>query len=136
MSTVIERGFSGPVCGECGSVLPVAGDYNRVCLKCNPEKEIYWFDERELRVLREMMDAKEMSAKAVVRHIFRLGQMCDLFISQGYKIRFESPDGGETVDPLAGPPKMAEMPYCGNPLCHRTSGLTIHNPDCPEYEYR
>jgi hypothetical protein len=115
MNTVIERGLGGPVCGECDSLLPVAGKNNRVCLRCHPEREIEFLDDREHKFLREMMDKKDMSAEAVMRHMFRLGQSVDHFLSLGLTLAFLNPETGETVRPFERlDKKLAPMPGVGN----------------------
>lgn len=115
MNTVIERGLGGPVCGECGNLLNVAGKNNRVCLKCLPEREIEFFDEREHTFLREEMDRCDMSAVAVVRRHFRLGQTVDHFLRQGFHLAFLNPATGETVKPFEREDKkLAPMPGVGD----------------------
>src|SRR5271157_1240610 len=79
----------GPRCGECGCVLPVEGELSRICVLCHPHYEYAGLlDERELKALKEAMGKKGMSAKAVIRHFFRLGQTADCFISEGYEMEF------------------------------------------------
>lgn len=77
------------------------------------------FDEREMTVLEEAMMRKDMSAEAVVRHFFRMGQMTDLMQQKGYRVLYTKDD--EVFDPLqpAGP-KMAPMPEPSN-SCNRHS---------------
>lgn len=88
------------------------------------------FDERELKVLEELAVQKEMSPRAVVRHLFRLGQMSDLMISKGYKILYTKDD--EVFDPLQPVgPKMA--PYSiESCTCEQTDGqscpIPLHQP--------
>lgn len=76
------------------------------------------FDEREMKVLEEAMAKKEMSARAVVRHFFRMGQMTDLMQDKGYRVLYTKDD--EVFDPLepAGP-KMAPMPFNESNSCNR-----------------
>src|SRR5271157_4098798 len=84
-NTVIERGLGGPVCGECGSILNVAGTCNRICLKCYPHFEFLELlgdalgaeNSRELDALAEIMKRKDMTARGVIRHLFRLGHMVE-----------------------------------------------------------
>src|SRR5208337_2073551 len=129
-NTVIERGLGGPVCGECGQLLPVSGKNNRVCLKCFPEREIEFLDEREQKFLREMMDKKD-----IMRHMFRLGQGCDFFMSQGYHLAFLNPATGDyempfnrTEKKLAPKPGVGNItpagqcPHCPAPLAYSVMG--------------
>jgi hypothetical protein len=129
-NTVIERGMGGPVCGECQRVLPVAGALNRVCIQCYPQLEFVELlggslgaeNSRELDVLAELMKKKQMTARGVIRHMFRLGQMVDLFTAQGYEVVFRK--GDDEVDPFDRGPKMAPMPpqfdetHSGKPTMH------------------
>src|SRR5271155_3650133 len=95
-NTVIERGLGGPICGECARVLPVMGALNRVCIQCHPQLEFVELlgdalgaeNSRELDVLADLMKKKDMTARGVIRHMFRLGQMVDNFTSQGYEVVF------------------------------------------------
>jgi hypothetical protein len=131
-NTVIERGLGGPVCGECGQLLPVSGKNNRVCLKCFPEREIEFLDEREQGFLREMMDKKEMSATATMRHMFRLGQAVDYFLAKGLTLAFINPATGETETPFnRQDKKLAPMPGVGN-IIPMTEGTDPRKcPHCP-----
>jgi hypothetical protein len=61
-----------------------------------------------MKVLEEAMAKKEMSARAVVRHFFRMGQMTDLMQDKGYRVLYTKDD--EVFDPLNVGPKMAPMP--------------------------
>ena len=132
MNTVRERGLGGPVCGECDSLLPVSGKNNRVCLKCHPEREIEFLDDREHGFLREMMDRKDMSAEAVMRHMFRLGQAVDHFMSQGLTLAFLNPETGDVTRPFdRQDKKLAPMPGVGN-IIPMTEGADPEKcPHCP-----
>jgi len=139
-NTVIERGLGGPVCGECGSILNVAGTCNRICLKCYPHFEFLELlgdalgaeNSRELDVLADLMKKKDMTARGVIRHMFRLGQMVDNFTSQGYEVVFRL--GDDEIDPFDRGPKKAPMLECGGVDCKILQpGMTYHNMDtCPE----
>lgn len=138
-NTVIERGLGGPICGECLRVLPVSGPLNRVCIQCRPQLEYVELlgdalgaeNSRELDVLAELMMTKDMTARGVIRHMFRLGQMVDNFTRQGYEVVFRL--GDEEIDPLhLGGPKMAPMPECGGLNCKILKpGMTFHDETCP-----
>jgi hypothetical protein len=142
-NTVIERGLGGPICGECQRVLPVAGALNRVCIQCHPQLEFAELlgdalgaeNSRELDTLAQLMKKKDMTARGVIRHMFRLGQMVDHFTALGYEMVFRL--GDDEIDPLhMGGPKMAPMPDCGGVDCKILQpGMTYHNTDtCPEKE--
>lgn len=132
-NTVIERGLGGPVCGECYSLLPVTGELNHVCLRCHPHLEYAGLlDERELKALKVAMDSKEMSAKAVIRHFFRMGQTMDHFLTKGSTIGYLG-DQGDFHDPFDSGPKMAPMPDCGGTRCKVLApGTTYHDESCPK----
>lgn len=51
------------------------------------------FDERELEVLREVMERDDMSARAVVRRFFRLGQAADIYLRRGIELGFLDDQG-------------------------------------------
>ena len=72
-----------------------------------------------MKVLEELAVAKDMSPRAVVRHLFRLGQMSDLMISKGYKVLYTKDD--EVFDPLqSAGPKMAPMPNPHSGFCEQS----------------
>jgi hypothetical protein len=93
-------------------------------------------DDREITALHKAMYEKEMSAEAVVRHFFRMGQLVDHYMKQGYKPVFRLSKGFgivEEVDPFnLGGPKMAPMPEC---TCEQTDGkscpVPLHQPAVP-----
>jgi hypothetical protein len=69
-------------------------------------------DEREETVLQQLMRDRDMSDSATIRHLFRMGQMIDLYQAQGYKVVFRKYMGQGTVeeiDPFNHLPKMAPM---------------------------
>lgn len=68
------------------------------------------FGERELKVLREMMTQKDMSAEAVVRHMFRMGQMMDHYLSQNIELGFLDDQGDFNSIFHVGGAKMAPVP--------------------------
>jgi len=69
------------------------------------------FNKREQEVLREAMTEWDMSADAVIRHYFRLGQMLAIFMKKGKveELGFLN-DDGEFSPMLERQPKMAPMP--------------------------
>jgi hypothetical protein len=70
-------------------------------------------DEREETVLQQLMRERDMSDGATIRHLFRMGQMIDLYQAMGYKLVFRKSMGDgiiEEVDPFNRLPKMAPMP--------------------------
>jgi len=68
-----------------------------------------WFDEREEKVLREVMAEWDMSAEAVVRHFFRLGQSVAYVMKKQKELGFLD-DQGDFVSIFSRGPKMAPMP--------------------------
>lgn len=155
MNTVRERGLGGSVCGECGASLPVKGKNSRVCVVCFPERELVeYLDTREMDVVRKVMDAKDLSAKAVLRRFFRLGQLADHYLDKGYRLAFyntttlQYEDPFETgfrkapmPDPAGSDPTFGrleidaaekQIPSCGNGLCRVDKGVTFHATTCPE----
>lgn len=111
MNTVRERGLGGPVCGECGKLVAVTGKNNRICLECFPERELVeYLDGREMAVVRRVMDAKDLSAKAVLRRFFRLGQLADHYLDKGYRLAFYNPVTLQYEDPFETGFKKAPMP--------------------------
>lgn len=70
-------------------------------------------NEREEAVLQKLMTDRDMSDGATIRHLFRMGQMVDLYQAMGYKLVFRKNMGDgivEEVDPFNRLPKMAPMP--------------------------
>ena len=67
-------------------------------------------NERELAVLHEVMYRDEMSAEAVVRRFFRMGQMVDHYIQQGTDLGFLDDQGDFNSIFRVGGPKMAPVP--------------------------
>jgi hypothetical protein len=80
----------------------------KYCPACHPEIKMDFLDGRDQSFLRRLMDQREQSAGAVVRHLFRLGQTVDHYMNQGYSLIFRK--GDEEIDPLRPFPKMAPMP--------------------------
>lgn len=122
INTVRERGLGGPVCGECGRILPVSGKNNRVCLACFPERELVeYLDERDMQIVRDVMDSKDLSVKAVVRRFFRLGQLADRYLDKGFRLTFFNPKTLQYEDPFETGPKKAPMPdpLVGEPTFER-----------------
>jgi hypothetical protein len=75
-------------------------------------EHIVKLDEREETVLQQLMREREMSDGATIRHLFRMGQMIDLYQAQGYKVVFRKYMGQgtiEEIDPFNHLPKMAPM---------------------------
>ena len=64
-------------------------------------------DERELKILHEVMARLDLSAEATVRYFCRMGQLVDHHIQQGYKLGWIK--DGEVVDPFDMEPKMAPV---------------------------
>ena len=89
------------------------------------------FNQRELKVLHEAMQQKDMSAAGIVRHFFRMGQMMDMLLqeAEGNPIGYLD-DQGDFHAPYADiGPKMAPMP---DP--YSTEGCTCEATDgksCP-----
>src|SRR5271170_4912995 len=67
------------------------------------------FDEREEKVLREIMAEWDMSAPAVIRHLFRLGQSVSHVMKKNLNVGFLD-DQGDFVQIFKREPKMAPMP--------------------------
>lgn len=70
-------------------------------------------DEREEVVLQRIMEDRDMSDGATIRHLFRMGQMIDVYEAMGYKLVFRKYMGDgvvEEVDPFNRLPKLAPMP--------------------------
>jgi hypothetical protein len=144
-NTVIERGLGGPICGECQRVLPVAGALNRVCIQCHPQLEFVELlgdalgaeNSRELDALAEIMKRKDMTARGVIRHLFRLGHMIEqqLLLEPDTTIGYLD-DQGDFHGFFDRLPKKAPMPDCGGVDCKILQpGMTYHNTDtCPEKE--
>ena len=64
-------------------------------------------DERERKILREVMERLGLSAEAVIRYFCRYGQFVDSQIQRGYKLAWVK--DGEVVDPFDMEPKMAPV---------------------------
>jgi hypothetical protein len=76
-------------------------------------EHIVKLDEREETVLQQLMRERDMSDGATIRHLFRMGQMIDLYQARGYKLVFRKYMGQgtiEEIDPFNHLPKMAPMP--------------------------
>jgi len=68
------------------------------------------FDEREQKVLQEMMTEWDMSAPAVIRHLFRIGQSVSYVMNKNREVGFFD-DQGDFVSIFGRhEPKMAPMP--------------------------
>ena len=82
--------WAEPICGECARVLPVMGALNRVCIQCHPQLEYVELlgdalgaeNSRELDALAELMKKRDMTARGVIRHLFRLGHLMDKHMSE------------------------------------------------------
>jgi hypothetical protein len=66
-------------------------------------------NDRELSVLHEVMMRDEMSAEAVVRHFFRMGQLLDHHLRLGHELGFLD-DQGDFNPVFERLPKMAPEP--------------------------
>jgi hypothetical protein len=99
---------------------------------------------RELDTLAEIMKRKDMTARGVIRHLFRLGQMVErhILLNPDTTVGYLD-DQGDFHGFFDSLPKMAPMPvieeagavpYCGGRQCKVLApGLTYHNTDsCPE----
>jgi hypothetical protein len=64
------------------------------------------FNESEEKVLHEVMADWDMSADAVIRHYFRLGQMLAVFLQKGKELGFLN-EKGEFKPMIEREPKMA-----------------------------
>ena len=76
-------------------------------------EHIVKLDEREETVLQQLMRERDMSDGATIRHLFRMGQMIDMYQAQGYKMVFRKYMGHgtiEEIDPFNHLPKAAPMP--------------------------
>lgn len=67
------------------------------------------FNDRELSVLYEVMYRNDMSAAAVVRHFFRMGQLVDHHLQLGQQLGYFN-DQGDFNPILQHGPKLAPMP--------------------------
>jgi hypothetical protein len=93
------------------------------------------FNERELKALHEAMAEKDMSAAAVIRHFFRMGQLVDHYTKQDYKLLFRK--DGKDFDPFDTGPKAAPMPVKGGHIdcpCWAT-GQYSRVEGCPQHPY-
>jgi len=66
-------------------------------------------DEREQKVLQELMVEWDMSASAIIRHLFRLGQSVSHVMKKNLNVGFLD-DQGDFVQIFKREPKMAPMP--------------------------
>jgi hypothetical protein len=94
------------------------------------------FNEGEQKVLHEAMALWDMSAGAVIRHFFRMGQMMNTLLrdAEGSPLGYLD-DQGDFHAPFYTGPKMAPMPEC---TCEQTDGrscpIPLHQPAVDSWE--
>jgi hypothetical protein len=91
-------------------------------------------DDRELSVLHAVMLRNEMSAEAVVRHFFRMGQLVDYHLQRDEELGVLD-DQGDFRPIFQRDLKLAPMPAC---TCEQTDGqscpIPFHQPATDSWE--